>query len=48
GKSGDRGDQLVEIQIVTPKEISPEEKELYEKLRTLEQFKPRQNIIKGL
>jgi curved DNA-binding protein len=47
-KSGERGDQLVEIQIVTPKEITPEEKELYEKLRELEQFNPRQNIIKNL
>jgi len=47
-KSGDRGDQLVEIQIFTAKEISPEEKELYEKLRELEQFNPRQNIIKNL
>ena len=48
GKSGTRGDQLVEIQIVAPKEISPEEKELYEKLQDLEQFNPRKNIIKGL
>jgi curved DNA-binding protein len=48
GQSGERGDQLVEIQIVTPKEISAEEKELYEKLRELEQFNPRKNIIKGL
>lgn len=47
-KSRDRGDQLVEIQIVTPKEITPEEKELYEKLRNLEQFNPRQKIIKNL
>ena len=47
-KSGTRGDQLVEIAIVTSKEISPEEKELYEKLRELEQFNPRQNIIKNL
>lgn len=47
-KSGNRGDQLVEIQIVAPKEISPAEKELYEKLRELEQFNPRQNIIKSL
>jgi curved DNA-binding protein len=44
-KSGERGDQLVEIQIVAPKEITPEEKELYEKLRELEQFNPRQNMI---
>ena len=47
-KSGERGDQLVEIQIFTPKEITPEEKELYEKLRGLEQFNPRQNIITNL
>ena len=47
-KSGNRGDQLVEIQIATPKEISPEEKELYQKLRDLEEFNPRKNIIKGL
>ncbi|MBE9047043.1 J domain-containing protein [Pleurocapsales cyanobacterium LEGE 10410] len=48
GQSGNRGDQLVEIQIVTPKEITPAEKELYEKLRELEQFNPRQNMIKSL
>ncbi|MEL6496231.1 MAG: J domain-containing protein [Cyanobacteria bacterium J06623_7] len=47
-KSGDRGDQLVEIQIVTPKEITPAEKELYQKLRALEQFNPRQNLVRGL
>jgi curved DNA-binding protein len=43
-----RGDQLVEIQIVTPKEISEAETELYEKLRKLEQFNPRENILKNL
>ena len=47
-KPGERGDQLVEIQIVTPKEITNQEKELYEQLRELEQFNPRQNIIKSL
>ena len=47
-KSGSRGDQLVEIQIATPKEISPEEKELYQKLKELEQFNPRKNIVRGL
>ncbi len=47
-KSGERGDQLVEIQIVTPKEITAEEQELYEKLRDLEQFNPRKNMIKNL
>lgn len=46
-KSGERGDQLIEIQIVTPKEITQEERELYEKLSKLEQFKPRQNILKN-
>lgn len=48
GKSGNRGDQLVEIQIIAPQEISPKEKELYEKLRELEQFNPRKNIINNL
>ena len=47
-KSRNRGDQLVEIQIVTPKEITSQEKELYEKLRELEEFNPRQNIIRNL
>jgi curved DNA-binding protein len=46
--NGDRGDQLIEIQIVAPKEISAEEKELYEKIKQLEQFNPRQNLIKSL
>ncbi len=47
-RDGDRGDQLVELQIVTPKEISETEKQLYEKLQKLEKFNPRQNIIKSL
>ncbi len=42
--NGDRGDQLVEIQVVVPKEISDEERELYEKLREVESFKPRQDL----
>jgi curved DNA-binding protein len=41
---GARGDQLVEIQIVVSKDISPEERELYEKLRAIETFKPRQHF----
>jgi curved DNA-binding protein len=41
---GDRGDQIVEIQIVTPKELTPQERELYEKLRQLEAFDPRENL----
>jgi curved DNA-binding protein len=36
---------LVEIQIVTPKTISQEEKELYEKLRQIETFKPRADLL---
>ncbi|MEH2328666.1 J domain-containing protein [Nostoc sp.] len=43
---GKRGDQLVEIQIVTPKNISQEEQELYEKLRQIETFKPRADLIR--
>lgn len=44
-EQGKRGDQLVEIQIVTPKTISQEEKELYEKLRQIETFKPRADLL---
>jgi curved DNA-binding protein len=42
--NGDRGDQLVEIQVLIPTEISEEERELYEKLRQVESFKPRQDL----
>ncbi|RMF23732.1 MAG: J domain-containing protein [Cyanobacteria bacterium J083] len=45
-EEGKRGDQLVEIQIVAPKEISAEEEELYKKLKSLESFKPRQELLK--
>lgn len=41
---GKRGDQLVEILVVIPKNITPQEKELYEQIRSLEQFKPRQDL----
>ncbi len=44
-EEGKRGDQLVEIQIVTPKNISQEERELYEKLRQIETFKPRADLL---
>ncbi|MEM7555481.1 MAG: J domain-containing protein [Cyanobacteria bacterium P01_A01_bin.84] len=44
-ENGKRGDQLVEIKIVTPKTLTPQEKELYEKLRKIESFKPRANLI---
>lgn len=40
-----RGDQLVEIQIVTPRTITSQERELYEKLRQIETFKPRADLL---
>jgi curved DNA-binding protein len=39
-----RGDQLVEVQIVVPKNPTPQERELYEKLRQVQSFKPRSNL----
>jgi curved DNA-binding protein len=42
--NGDRGDQLLEILVLIPKEINDEERELYEKLREVESFKPRQDL----
>jgi len=44
--NNERGDQLVEIQVVAPKEISPEEKELYEKLQELSNFNPRAEFVR--
>lgn len=41
---GVRGDQLIEIQIVVPKEPSPQARELYEKLRQIENFNPRRDL----
>ena len=42
--AGKRGDQLVEITILTPPEPTTEELELYAKLRDIETFKPRQSL----
>lgn len=42
--SGRRGDQIVEIQIMVPRDPSPQERELYEKLRQLETFNPRADL----
>lgn len=42
--NGRRGDQLVEIQIALPKNPSFQERELYEKLRQIETFKPRLDL----
>lgn len=41
---GRRGDQIVEIQIAVPKDLTPQERELYEKLRQLETFNPRSDL----
>jgi curved DNA-binding protein len=43
-EEGVLGDQLVEIQIVVPKTISSRERELYEQLREIENFKPRLSL----
>ncbi|CCQ69744.1 MAG: J domain-containing protein [Crocosphaera sp.] len=43
--SGKRGDQLVEIQIAIPSEISEEERALYQQIREKEQFNPRQHWL---
>lgn len=42
--SGRRGDQIVEIQIMVPRDPSPQERELYEKLRQFETFNPRADL----
>lgn len=40
----ERGDQLVEILVAIPKEISSEVRELYEKLREIDDFHPRRDL----
>ena len=35
-----RGDQLINVNIWTPKKLNAEEKKLMEKMRTLENFQP--------
>jgi curved DNA-binding protein len=42
---GRRGDQIVEVQVLIPQELSPPEKELYEKLRQVETFNPRADLM---
>ena len=44
GEDGKRGDQLLEILIVIPKNLLPAERELYEKLREIESFNPRLDL----
>jgi curved DNA-binding protein len=41
---GGRGDQLVKVAIVLPKDITPQEREYYEKLRAIRTFNPRANL----
>jgi curved DNA-binding protein len=43
-EDGRRGDQLLEIQIVVPKNPPPIERELYQKLREIESFNPRLDL----
>lgn len=41
---GHRGDQIVEIQLALPRDLTPQERELYEKLRQVETFNPRDDL----
>lgn len=41
---GDRTDLYVKILITTPADISPQEKEYYEKIRAIRKFNPRSNL----
>jgi curved DNA-binding protein len=41
---GKRGDQIVEVQIVVPRDPSSQEREIYEKLRQFETFNPRADL----
>ncbi|MBE9191385.1 J domain-containing protein [Gloeocapsopsis crepidinum LEGE 06123] len=43
-EEGQRGDQLVEIQIVVPKNLSSQERELYEKLHKATAYNPRTDL----
>jgi curved DNA-binding protein len=41
---GNRGDQLVQLKIEVPRNLSTQEKELYEQLRQVESFRPRASL----
>jgi curved DNA-binding protein len=45
---GNRGDQLVEIQIAIPPEIGEKELELYQAIRDLEDYNPRKQFLQSL
>jgi len=40
-RQGDRGDEYVRLKIVVPKEVSAEERRLYEELQRVSRFQPR-------
>ena len=42
--NGQRGDQIVELEIQMPTTVTPRERELYEKIRLTESFRPRKNL----
>lgn len=42
-----RGDQIMEVDIVIPPDISDRERALYEEVRSLETFDPRANLLKA-
>ena len=42
--NGKRSDQIVKLKIVTPKQLSSQEREYYEKLRQASSFNPRRNL----
>ena len=41
----ERGDQIVEIEVAVPQRLSDQESELYEKLRAIESFSPRVDLM---
>ncbi len=42
--NGSHGDQRVKLQVITPKESSPQERELYQQIRQLRSFDPRAQL----
>jgi curved DNA-binding protein len=47
-RTGERGDQMIMIKIVTPKHLSPEARELYEQLAKLTPQEPREGLWSGV
>ncbi|HIK46953.1 MAG TPA: J domain-containing protein, partial [Leptolyngbyaceae cyanobacterium M65_K2018_010] len=44
---GQRGDLLLELEVVVPKQLSDREKAIYEELRQVERFNPRAHLLTG-